>query len=60
MILFRKFGLVCHFLFAYLGGDVNLIVTADSGGEHKVQTLVIVLDVDVTGKDDSFLAYKDI
>ena len=60
MILFRKFGLVCHFLFAYLGGDVNLSVTADSGGEHKVQTLVIVLDVDVTGKDDSFLVYKDI
>ena len=39
---------------------MNLSVTADSGGEHKVQTLVIVLDVDVTGKDDSFLVYKDI
>ena len=60
MILFRKFGLVCHCLFVYLGGGVNLSVTADSGGEHKVQTLVIVLDVDVTGKYDSFLAYKDI
>ena len=60
MTLFRKFGLVYHFSLTYLSGDVNLSVTAESWGKHTLQTLVIFMDVDVTGKDDSILAYENI